>query len=364
MRHSILRPLSLLLPKTERRLARDYRLIGAAGLFDPAWYRQRYQMPDGKDPLWYFLRHGAAQGHAPNPALSDLRRSSLLVLAAQHGKAGKALQRYLSQPPAGDDSRPLQTAPGASEAVTFETVLRALAPIDPVGRRPGDATVAHAGLAALVAHPRLDLFVIDHDMGGGANLYRRRLIAKSQASGLSVGLLTCKVWNGSYAVDILCEGHTIRTETADIADIRSLGRYLTAKRMILNSLVSYKDPIFVADLITDLKEEWQAELSIPLHDFYPVCPSYNLLDWSGQFCRIPELEICRDCMQKLDMFLPQNQRLRDIDRWRKTWGDLLDQATEITCFSISSAELLKRAFPHLDVGRITVQPHSVTVQRP
>ena len=55
----------------------------------------------------------------------------------------------------------------------------------------------------------------------------------------------------------------------------------------------------------------------------------------------------------------QSQRLRDIDRWRATWADLLDQASEITCFSMSSAALLRRAFPHLDAQRIAVVPHEV-----
>ena len=104
--HSVLKPLSLLLPKPERRLASDYRRIRAAGVFDPAWYGQQYEVPRGKDPLWYFLRRGAALGHAPSSELSHLSQGAASALRLRHGKAGKALQRYLLSQPATEGDRP------------------------------------------------------------------------------------------------------------------------------------------------------------------------------------------------------------------------------------------------------------------
>lgn len=41
------------------------RLIAASGLFDVAWYRERYPDAHGRDPVAHYLRHGATR--APNP---------------------------------------------------------------------------------------------------------------------------------------------------------------------------------------------------------------------------------------------------------------------------------------------------------
>ena len=60
--------------RRRRRLARDYRLIAASGLFDGDWYLAAY--PDvaspGADPLLHFLEHGAAEGRRASP-LFDTR---------------------------------------------------------------------------------------------------------------------------------------------------------------------------------------------------------------------------------------------------------------------------------------------------
>jgi FkbM family methyltransferase len=362
LRHPLLGPLSRLLSKPERRLASDYRLMVAAGLFDPVWYRQQYAeaAKRGKDPLWYFLRHGGALGHAPNPDLLDAPQDVLLALRARHPKAAKALRRYLKPRP-GTAADKLSRLPRPTAAARFpiEIMIGALAPIDPPDRAPAETPGTPETLALLASCPSLDLLVIDHDMGGGANKYRRQLVECAVASGSRVGLLTYRLANRTYAIDILYDGQKLEAVAGDITDVRSLGRYLKARKVVVNNLVSFKDPLFIAGLIDELTNEWQAELEIPIHDFYPICPSYTLLDWSGQFCRVPSLEACRDCVRKLDLFLPENQRVRDIDLWRTVWARLLGKAHRVVCFSTSSADLLRRAYPALDTTRIVVRPHDV-----
>jgi glycosyltransferase involved in cell wall biosynthesis len=55
-----------------RRLAREYRLIAASPLFEPVWYLANN--PDvselGIDPIYHYLRYGAAEGRAPGPSFS------------------------------------------------------------------------------------------------------------------------------------------------------------------------------------------------------------------------------------------------------------------------------------------------------
>jgi hypothetical protein len=51
------------------QLTNEYKLISRSGLFDPAWYLDKY--PDVKttniDPLFHYLRYGANEGRRPSP---------------------------------------------------------------------------------------------------------------------------------------------------------------------------------------------------------------------------------------------------------------------------------------------------------
>jgi glycosyltransferase involved in cell wall biosynthesis len=51
-----------------------------------------------------------------------------------------------------------------------------------------------------------------------------------------------------------------------------------------------------------------------------------------------------------------------IGPWRAVWGRCLQAADEVRCFSNSTRQLLQRAYPGLDPGRISVVPHRVDYQ--
>ena len=102
-----------------------------------------------------------------------------------------------------------------------------------------------------------------------------------------------------------------------------------------------------------------AKLELPLHDFFAVCPSFNLLDDRQEFCGVPELDRCRACIARVDLPEPVCDAPRDIDAWREAWSPLLLEARDIIAFSGSSRELLARAYPDLGHQRVVVRPHTV-----
>ena len=55
--------------RQERRLKSDMKVIRRSGLFDAAWYAARYGDVgrSGIDPLYHYVRYGAAEGRDPNP---------------------------------------------------------------------------------------------------------------------------------------------------------------------------------------------------------------------------------------------------------------------------------------------------------
>jgi glycosyltransferase involved in cell wall biosynthesis len=101
-----------------RRLARDYRLVAASPLFDPEWYLANN--PDvagrGVDPVYHYLRYGAAEGRAPGPHFSGQAYTQANSDVAESGE--NPLLHFLRD--------------GAREGRSFEHGLATATPQSPV----------------------------------------------------------------------------------------------------------------------------------------------------------------------------------------------------------------------------------------
>jgi hypothetical protein len=213
-----------LLPRRDRRLVQAYWLVRGAGLFDQGWYRSRYPgvARAGGDPLRRFLERGAALGHLPSPAWEGLGGDACRALAERHGKAGRALWRHMraERGPRADGF--LAHAPTATVG---PLTVRAFAGVvqDPVG--PGGPL-------------GVDLLIVDHAMGGGANRFRDRRISAAVGSGFTVGLLTYHVHPPARFQLELGDGSTwVSVAAADLPEVESLLRHLAARELLVNNLV-------------------------------------------------------------------------------------------------------------------------------
>ncbi|MCP4475681.1 MAG: glycosyltransferase [Gammaproteobacteria bacterium] len=105
--------------------------------------------------------------------------------------------------------------------------------------------------------------------------------------------------------------------------------------------------------------EEEIDFELFLHDFFPVCASYTLMNYRNEFCHVPDLSACKHCAQQLH--LPHlSEKHYDIIRWRTIWSAILLQANKIVCFSQSSRQILRKAYPDLDGSIIKVVPHDVS----
>lgn len=136
-----------------------------------------------------------------------------------------------------------------------------------------------------------------------------------------------------------------------------LAKKVKIEEIFLNNLVSFDDPLSAAQWCLTLKGLTGAKLTIPIHDYFCICPSYTLVDDQGKFCGIPELSRCRDCLRNMNReeFCTLVD-YRDIDRWRSAWSGVLKEADSILCFSHSSVKLLNKAYPFVDLSKIEVLP--------
>jgi glycosyltransferase involved in cell wall biosynthesis len=127
----------------------------------------------------------------------------------------------------------------------------------------------------------------------------------------------------------------------------------------VNNLVSYPDVSGTIEVLRRLARDNEIPIDVPLHDYFSICPSFNLLDHRREFCHVPSVSRCRDCIRQIDLPLPARNAGRDIDAWRAAWARLLGEARRIICFSRSSIDLLARAHPGIDSARIELRPHVV-----
>jgi hypothetical protein len=201
--------------------------------------------------------------------------------------------------------------------------------------------------------------IIDHNLGGGANLYRQRLIQEKKQSAPLL-LMLYDLPTLEYHLHYLYRDDERVFLVESLDSLTELCKKVQIEEIFLNNLVSFDEPLLVAQWCLQLKRLTGARLTILVHDYFCICPSYTLLDDEGHFCGVPALSRCRECLRnhKGSEFLAL-VGYRDIDTWRVIWGELLQAADSILCFSRSSVDILQRAYPELDMAKITVQPHRV-----
>ena len=208
---------------------------------------------------------------------------------------------------------------------------------------------------------RLDALVIDHDLGGGANLYRRDWIEKQRQGQHSVGLIVYSILRLGYVLSIY-SGKDVRPVGVFAGhELAPLLEALSPPQILYNDAVSHPDALAWAQLLADYKRlRPDCSLTLALHDVFPICPSPHLLNADNRFCDVPQdLNRCVDCLARSHQPFVDLYKHHGIAAWRKDWGALLGCADEVSSFSESGRRYLVRAYPNLDPAHIALRPHAV-----
>lgn len=199
------------------------------------------------------------------------------------------------------------------------------------------------------------LLVFDHDLGGGAGVYRRRLVASRLSEGQGCAVVQWSPDRGAYALTLHGEAGEVVESLAEAALWRRLAS-LDVGECVVNNVVSYPAPLRLLARLREFVAGRGARLTMLLHDYHAVCPSWTLLDERGSFCGIPgDLARCEACFRANPIHFKDELAVESVAEWRAAWGELLRAADEVRCFSGSSRELLLRAYPGL--RRVTVVLH-------
>jgi O-antigen biosynthesis protein len=237
--------------------------------------------------------------------------------------------------------------------------------IDSFMRRDPAKALRSFLLLYIVAHlaGRKTVLIVDHALGGGANLYRNQMIACYSIQEYPILLLTYEYHAKRMRLDFSFRKYETSFMLASLDDISHLSQLISIEEVFYNNAVSYSDPLAVAEALLLIKKRTRVKLTVSFHDYFPVCPSYTLINSEGQYCRLPvDLEVCNQCLARSKLELVRKPD-KGISQWREVWGALVSVADIVLCFSEDTAKLVQRAYPFAET-KIVIRPHQVDYLTP
>ena len=235
--------------------------------------------------------------------------------------------------------QPVYTAPEATDHVAYA--------IDCVRRELSEANQSRCTL------------IIDHTMGGGANLFSKQWMSARAATQPVMLRLSFDIPSLRFSLNIVLNDRVERFYFSNDQIVRELSRLTLIDEVFYNDAVSFPRPEAVPVWLSAFKRDLNIKLTIAVHDYLAICPSQFLLNDEGRFCAVPDLSECEWCLPRNENEFAPLFAARSISDWRRRWSAALFDADEIICFSASSKNLLLRAYPDLAENRVRVQPHRV-----
>lgn len=204
---------------------------------------------------------------------------------------------------------------------------------------------------------------IDHQIGGGANVYLKKIIAAERAV-RPVMLFTynfklhcnqLSVYYGDFEIERYFD------TTDNIFEFIGL---FPLHQIFYNNLVSFKNLPTTLNQIEFLQQKTKAKIVVAIHDFFPVCQSFTLLNNHGVYCGAEtNPNVCKQCI-KSNIYYEDSSI--SITQWRQNWEQILALSTSIICFSESSKKIIKKVYGHNPKIKkaLTVKPHTLPEEIP
>ncbi len=197
--------------------------------------------------------------------------------------------------------------------------------------------------------------IIDHDMGGGANLYSAQKIVKEKEQHHILHISFCLDYK-MFKITLYYQKYCQSLYVKDESDLESFLRSVSEKNYFYNNMAKYPDPLRIVKFLDNELEQQGNSLTIAIHDYLPICPTYILLNNDSWYCGLPkEISECVDCLKKNRYSIIPNV---DIVEWRQHWQNVLDKCYSILTFSKSSKALLRQIY-EIPPEKIEVTPHKL-----
>lgn len=205
-----------------------------------------------------------------------------------------------------------------------------------------------ARLAALAAAEAVPIYLA-HSLGGGAEIDLAARIARDTAT--IGGAIVVRVGGlRRWRVELHGAGHVPLCGVTDDAGLITTLLADMRRHVVYGCAVGCPDPLSVMRLLLDLVPASEDRLTVLLHDYFPISPSFTLLGADGWFHGVPDPQTTDPAhCAKGGITLSQ---------WRQGWGEVIARANRVEAFSHASADILRSVWP--DTGaRMVVAPHVI-----
>ncbi len=190
---------------------------------------------------------------------------------------------------------------------------------------------------------------IAHNLGGGAEDYLAQRIAKDMPNpALVLRVGTSFRWQ----LEVHSAHGITKGSCDDLALIQRLLNPAARLHIIYSCGVGAANPANLPTNILSLKRGPQDRIGLLIHDYFPISPSYTLLNSDGYFDGLPD-PATRDLAHH---HRNQGGTLLPLNDWQAEWAKLVDLADEITAFSPSSATIFGSAYPSAR-KKLRIVPH-------
>ena len=191
-----------------------------------------------------------------------------------------------------------------------------------------------------------------HSLGGGADHWLERQLTRDLAEG--PGAVILRVGGAlRWRVELVTAQGRTEGLCDDPALIGQLLAPIARRRVTYSCGVGDTDPTSLPDILLDLARDGD-RVEVLVHDFYPISPSYTLLDHDDVF-RGAVTSARGDLAHHTHR--PNGTPVSLAD-WQSHWGRLIARADELRVFCQAAADLVQAAYP---AANPVVRPHAVPI---
>lgn len=202
------------------------------------------------------------------------------------------------------------------------------------------------------------ILLIDHAMGGGANLVSERWAQQWIEAGCAVLALRFNTTKLRYELHYR---HADRNESVSASVLKHVIQSLDKwqfSRIEVNSLVTFPEVYALLNFVVRQRNKKNCSLAYYCHDFHALCDSWSLIDQHDDYCGLPTAVVCQKCIRQRPEIFPSLQNPSSIIEWRQHWKKFLMACDVITFFSDSSRLLFGQVYKNtLADDKCRVIPH-------
>lgn len=190
-----------------------------------------------------------------------------------------------------------------------------------------------------------------HSLGGGADIYLEQRMKTALQNGLPSVVLRIG-GKRRWGLELVTPQGRSQGQTDDFPFVARLLACLPHRRIIYSCGVGDRDPVELPELLLTLMQP-RDSAELLFHDFFPLSPSYTLLDDDAVYRGVPDpLRSNRaHFSRRLD------GSVVTLDQWQAAWRCFAERA-ELQVFSQDSARHVMAVWPDL-ANRVVVRPHDL-----